>query len=125
MVRNRISLLLHFFLYLPLLILVILLLLDCHVGEGVAVEDCGDSDGRHRRQRRTAPKTTMEWDKKRYIVFSSSFLQHLPLLILLLLDRHAGEEVADTDEGSENDDGIGQKKVHCLFFFLFYSIFLF
>jgi hypothetical protein len=50
----------------------------------------------------------MEWDKKRYIVFSSSFLQHLPLLILLLLlDRHAGEGVADNDEGSDNDDGMG------------------
>ena len=50
----------------------------------------------------------MEWDKKRYIVFSSSFLQHLPLLILLLLlDLHTGEGVADTDEGSDNDDGMG------------------
>jgi hypothetical protein len=46
--------------------------------------------------------------QKKYIVFSSSFLQHLPLLILLLLlDLHTGEGVADTDEGSDNDDGMG------------------
>jgi hypothetical protein len=130
--RVRISLLLPFSWYLPLLILVTLLLLDRHAGEGVAVDDCGDSDGWLRRQRRTAPKTTVEWDKKRYVVFSS-FLQHLPhlLILLLLLDRHAGEGVADTDDGCDSNGRLrqrrwnGTKKRYILLFCFFYIIFLF
>jgi preprotein translocase subunit SecG len=125
--RVCISLLLPFSLYLPLLILMTLLLLDRHAGEGLAVDDCGDSDGRLRQQRRTAPKTTMEWEKKRYIVFSS-FLQHLLhlLILLLLLDRHAGEGLTDTDDGGDSDGRLRQRRWNgtkkSTFFFLFYFL---
>ena len=66
------------FLLLPLLILLLLLLLDRHVWEG-GVVDVNDSAGRG-----TAPITRMEVDKTRYILF----LQHLPLLTLVILLLH-------------------------------------
>ena len=62
--------------------------------------------------------------KKRYVLLLVLFLfQYLHLLniVPLLLDCHEGEGGADADdggdvtEGFDNEDGMGQKKVHSPF----------